>query len=78
MERVKNQKARSAPGLRRPGYCMIRKASDLWQQARKLSGRAARGLLPWNTGSETQGLVRIPIQPGSVEYRFRPRLTLGG
>jgi hypothetical protein len=56
----------------------VRKASDLWQQPRELSGRPARCVLPQNTCGDTQELVRIPIQPRSVEYNFMSRLTLGG
>jgi hypothetical protein len=32
-------------------------------------------MLPWSTCGDTQGLVRIFIQPSSTEYNFTSQLT---
>jgi len=32
-------------------------------------------MLPWNTCGDTQGLVRKPVQPSSIECNFMSRLT---
>ena len=39
--------------------------------------KPARRMLPWNTCGHTQGLVRRPIQPSSIECNFMSRRTLG-
>jgi hypothetical protein len=45
LERVQKQKALAVPpGRGCQAYGMVRKASDLWQQPRKLSGHPARRL----------------------------------
>jgi hypothetical protein len=33
-------------------------------------------MLPWNTCGDTQGLVRRPVQPSSIECNFMSRRTL--
>ncbi len=43
-----------------------------------LSERPARRTLPYNTCGDAQDLVRIPIQPGSIEHNFMSQLTLRG
>src|ERR1035441_757699 len=35
-------------------------------------------MLPWNTCGDTQDLVRIPIQPSSIEYNFMSHRRCAG